>query len=115
MTKKKSILTFMLAICFMIPAIFMLTACGGHKHNYSEDWTYDETYHWHACAGCEDILDKAEHSWGEWTGKTPADNGVDIVGKRICSVCGYEETKTIENLRLDFCMKIEAVETVSGR
>ena len=31
MTKKKSILAFMLAICLMIPAAFMLTACGAKK------------------------------------------------------------------------------------
>ena len=115
MTKKKSILTFMLAICFMIPAIFMLTACGGHKHKALAEWSSDATYHWHACAGCEDILDKAEHSWGEWTEKAPASNGVDRVEKRICSVCAYEETKTIENSRLDFYMIIEEVEKIPGR
>ena len=31
MTKKKSLLAFMLAICLMIPAAFMLTACGAKK------------------------------------------------------------------------------------
>lgn len=44
------------------------TVCGyeiqpatGHEHTLSEDWTYDETYHWHACGGCSQQLDKAEH------------------------------------------------------
>ena len=44
------------------------TVCGyeiqpatGHIHTPSEDWTYDETYHWHACGGCSQQLDKAEH------------------------------------------------------
>ena len=44
------------------------TVCGyeiqpatGHEHTPSEDWTYDETYHWHACDGCSQQLDKAEH------------------------------------------------------
>ena len=44
------------------------TVCGyeiqpatGHEHAPSEDWTYDETYHWHACDGCSQQLDKAEH------------------------------------------------------
>lgn len=44
------------------------TVCGyeiqpatGHEHTLSEDWTYDETYHWHACSGCSQQLDKAEH------------------------------------------------------
>ena len=33
MTKKKSLLTFVFAICLMIPAMFMLTACGGNKND----------------------------------------------------------------------------------
>ena len=181
MTKKKSILTFMLAICLMIPAAFMLTACG-HRHKALAEWssdatyhwhtceecdelldkaehtygdwtvrtpascetdgleyrvcvcgkeetrailatghtssteyTYNETHHWHTCEECDELLDKAEHSWGEWTEKTPASNGVDRVEKRICSVCAYEETKTIENSRLDFYMIIEDVETIRGK
>ena len=48
MTKKKSLLTFMLAICLMIPAMFMLTACG-HNHKALAEWQSDATYHWHAC------------------------------------------------------------------
>ena len=44
------------------------TVCGyeiqpatGHEHAPSEDWTYDGEYHWHACGGCSQQLDKAEH------------------------------------------------------
>ena len=33
MIKKKSILTFVLAVCLIVPAIFMLTACGGNKND----------------------------------------------------------------------------------
>ena len=46
------------------------TVCGyeiqpatGHEHAPSEDWTYDETYHWHACSGCSQQLDKAAHEY----------------------------------------------------
>lgn len=46
------------------------TVCGyeiqpatGHEHTPSEDWTYDETYHWHACGGCSQQLDKAAHEY----------------------------------------------------
>ena len=44
------------------------TVCGyemqpatGHIHTPAEEWTYDEAYHWHACGGCTQQLDKAEH------------------------------------------------------
>lgn len=37
-----------------------------HQHTLG-DWKYNETYHWHTCATCnEDVqLDKAAHSFGE--------------------------------------------------
>ena len=43
-------------------------------HTFSEDWSYDDTYHWHAatCGDTDEVSEKAEHTW---------DNGV-------CSVCG---------------------------
>ena len=40
-------------------------------HNFSDEWTNDETYHWHKCNNCDEISGKAEHTWA---------NGV-------CSVC----------------------------
>lgn len=33
MTKKKSLLTLVLAVCLIVPAIFMFTACGGNKND----------------------------------------------------------------------------------
>ena len=43
-------------------------------HTFSEDWSYDDDYHWHAatCGDTDEVSGKAEHTW---------DNGV-------CSVCG---------------------------
>ena len=52
---------------------------------------------------------------GEWTVKTPAQDGYDEVDARYCSVCGREELKTIENTRLDFYMFVEDTSTVAGR
>ena len=77
MTKKKSLLTFVFAICLMIPAMFMLTACG-HNHKALAEWQSDATYHWHACEekNCKEQLDKAEHTY---------DNDADTT----CNVCGY--------------------------
>ena len=61
-------------VCLFICMLFV-TACGGHEHTYSEEWSSDETYHWHA-ATCEhtgEVSDKAEHTFS---------NGV-------CTVCHY--------------------------
>ena len=97
MTKKKSILTLMLAFCLMIPAAFMLTACG-HSHKALAEWSSDATYHWHVCEdeNCKEQLDKAEHSWGEWTeieASTCTEKGTE---ERACTVCDHKETRQLE-------------------
>lgn len=33
----------------------------GHEHSPSDVWSADNQYHWHACGGCSQQLDKAEH------------------------------------------------------
>ena len=53
-----------------------------HVHEWSSEWSVDETYHWHACTGCSEVTDKAEHDLG-----TP---GIDtMTGERsaFCSIC----------------------------
>ena len=49
-------------------------------HTFSEDWTYDEKYHWHAatCEHSDQVSDKAEHTFA---------NG-------ICSVCDAHKIST---------------------
>ena len=98
MTKKKSLLTFVFAICLMIPAMFMLTACG-HNHKALAEWqNNDATYHWHACEdeNCKEQLEKTEHTWGEWTetkASTCTEKGTE---ESTCSVCGHKGTRELE-------------------
>ena len=57
--------------------MFAIIACG-HKHTYSNEWSSDDTYHWHTST-CEHeglIKNKAEHSFNE-------DN--------ICTECNYKK------------------------
>ena len=93
MTKKKSLLTFVFAICLMIPAMFMLTACG-HNHKATTEWQSDASYHWHACEGknCKEQLDKAEHTWDAGVITTQATDTTEAVKTFTCTVC--EKTKT---------------------
>ena len=37
-----------------------------HVHEWSNEWEYDETNHWHACSGCNEKNDNAAHAMGEW-------------------------------------------------
>ena len=60
--KRKSFSVMMM----LVLTIALLTACDkGGNHNFSEEWSSNETHHWHACAdkGCKETKDKAEHSW----------------------------------------------------
>lgn len=61
-----------------------LTACGKKKtecekngHHFATEWTNDAADHWHECANCDEISDKAAHVY---------DNDADAT----CNVCGYE-------------------------
>ena len=97
MTKKKSIWAFVLAFMLVVPAMFLFSACGKHKHSFSDDWSKSETRHWHACTGknCEEKSDLADHDF-VWAEKTPAGVHTDKVETGTCSICKYQKDRTVE-------------------
>mgnify|MGYP004659448167 CR=1 FL=1 len=97
MTKKKSIWAFVLAFMLFVPAMFLFSACGKHKHSYSSEWTKTESQHWHACTdkNCEEKSDLADHDF-VWVEKTPAGVHTDKVETGTCSTCQYQKDRTIE-------------------
>lgn len=73
-----------LSLVAVLCLAFALTACGGNKtecekngHSFTTEWTSDTTDHWHKCANCDEISDKAAYVY---------DNDADT----ICNICGYE-------------------------
>lgn len=81
---KKRLLTILLSLVAATCLTFALTACGGNKtecekngHSFAAEWTSDTTDHWHKCANCNEVSDKAAHVY---------DNDVDAT----CNTCGYE-------------------------
>ena len=67
-----------------------------HVHIFAEEWTSDETYHWHSATCGHDVTDsKAAHSFGDWTVTKAATCTEKGSRKRICSVCKYEATEDI--------------------
>ena len=81
---KKRLLTILLSLVAATCLTFALTACGGNKtecekngHSFATEWTSDTTDHWHKCANCNEVSDKAAHVY---------DNDVDAT----CNTCGYE-------------------------
>lgn len=97
MIKKKSIWAFVLAFMLVVPAMFLFSACGKHKHSFSDDWSKSETQHWHACTGkdCEEKSDLADHDF-VWAEKTPAGVHTDKVETGTCSICKYQKDRTVE-------------------
>lgn len=76
----------------------MCTVCGFeltpalHQHEYL--WNYDEESHWQKCT-CEDVIEKAEHSWDEGTVITEPTYTDAGVMEYSCSVCGGVKTAEI--------------------
>lgn len=77
--KSRKLLVVLTATLIAVLAVVLFAACDGHKHIYSEDWSYDDQYHWHqAICGHDDATSgKAQHS-------------LDADGD--CSVCGYSQS-----------------------
>lgn len=95
--KRKSFL----AIMVLMLAIVLLTACNKDgKHNFAEEWSNNETHHWHACTdkGCKETKDKAEHTWdgGNVTVEPTTEQKGTIV--YTCTVCRREKTESINEL-----------------
>ena len=69
-------------------ATFTVTVNEAHIHTYSEEWSSDETNHWHGatCEHITEVKDKAAHTFGNYVSNN---NGTKT---RTCTVCGYKET-----------------------
>ena len=99
--KRKSIFTFCAIALMLVLSLSVLTACNKDgKHNFAEEWSNDETYHWHACADkdCKEIKDKAEHSWNG--GNVTVEPTTEKEGAMVytCTVCRREKTEKIDKL-----------------
>lgn len=77
-------------------------------HSWNDDFTVDtkptctepgsKSIHCDRCDAKKDItaIEPNAHSFGEWITVTPAGCLTSGSDKRVCSVCGYEETREIE-------------------
>lgn len=89
------------AIMVLMLAIVLLTACNKDgKHNFAEEWSNNETHHWHACTdkGCKETKDKAEHTWDG--GNVTVEPTTEQKGTMVytCTVCRREKTESINEL-----------------
>lgn len=93
--KRKSLFTILAIALMFVLSLSVLTACNNNKHEFSSDWKFDETNHWHECTTKEhtDTTEKLPHEF-TWTEKTSAGVHTDKVEKGVCE-CGYETERTI--------------------
>ena len=93
--KRKSLFTILAIALMFVLSLSVLTACNKNKHEFSSEWKFDETNHWHECMTKKhtDTTEKLPHEF-TWTVKTPAGVHTDKVEKGVCE-CGYETERTI--------------------
>mgnify|MGYP004460501201 FL=1 len=60
-------------------------------HSFSEEWTSNETKHWHVatCGDTEEISDESVHSFGDWRVIKIATENENGEREKTCSICKY--------------------------
>ena len=64
-----------------------------HTHEFSSDWKFDDSIHWHECA-CGEQKDFAPHSF-QWETVEKATRKAPGKEKGTCSVCGCEKEEEL--------------------
>lgn len=85
-------------------------------HDYSDDWSSDDTSHWHQCS-CGDKADVAAHSFAWVVDREPTEDQTGLKHE-ACTVCGFvrNEGTVIDKLDHDltFHPAVEATCTREG-
>ncbi len=101
-------------LIILLPILIFVVGCSAGEqpspgpnpaeHNVSHSWDKDETYHWHYCAdpGCEEMFNKAPHTF-EWIiTKQPTATAKGVRSNK-CKICGYvKEKEDIPKLELHY-------------
>ena len=98
----KKLTSLFLIICLLLTSSLLLTSCF-HECEFTDEWAVDENSHWHACSDekCEEIADKADHTWDEGKITTKATQESAGVKTYTCSVCAHTKTEAVAFAGLD--------------
>ena len=82
---KRKLLLSVLLVAFTIVFSLGIAACEAetHTHSFSSAWSHDETFHWNACNGCNEVQNKTLHSFDD---------------KNECTVCHYTKPDANESI-----------------
>ena len=85
------------------------TSSGVHEHTWSDEWSYDDSGHFHVCTICGQKKDITAHTMGEWKTVNLGDHLKDeqyrhsTVKMRCCADCDYNKLDDIDVFpRLNF-------------
>lgn len=131
---KRGLLTRVVALICVMTCAFGLVACnnsnndnggtgnngsnGGdnkpsHTHTYSEQWSHNDSEHWHTCTGadCDEVIDKAAHTWDN--GNITKEPTCTAKGEMTytCTVCKATKTEEIATTDHTFSDKWESDDT----
>ena len=78
-------------ILFAVSIAMVACKAEVHTHTFSSKWTSDETNHWHAatCEHKDKVIDKAKHTFGDWTITKEPTEEAEGSREKSCTVCGY--------------------------
>lgn len=102
----KKILSIVLTFALLFGTCLTLSSCSVPDFvndlihiecEFSEEWSGDETHHWHKCTSerCDEIADKAEHTWDDGVITTKATQEADGVKTFTCSGCNQIKEETV--------------------
>ena len=97
---KKSLVAIMTITMTLVLSLSALTACGGNKHEFSDEWQRDESYHWHECTkkNHTDTTEKAAHVWDDGVITVQPTEEKDGEKTLTCTECGYKSIRSITKL-----------------
>ena len=96
---------FISLIVCLLACVFIFSACSKdepvdepHTHTYSDKWSFDQTYHWHAatCEHTDEVYGKSEHT----------------IVNGVCSVCGNAISTVAKVSAVDCAEAFDAVRTI---
>ena len=71
-----------------------------HEHTFSDSWSKDATYHWHAatCEHSTEVSGKAAHSFDDWKVTQEPTEEAEGSKERVCTVCNHKEVVDIAKI-----------------
>lgn len=92
---KRVLAAVFLAVLLTVSLTFASCDLLLHRHSYSEEWTADETRHWHECS-CGDKQNIGFHVVSQWTTEKVATAQEKGVRYGKCEVCQKIVTEEVE-------------------